>query len=277
MLSKHQDQQWRGVPQGGHAILDTIRATRAAGRMALCGYFLVGYPTPADFYRMVRAARALDIVEFGIPADDPRLDGPIIASAHETVTRERGVNAETALVLIGGLRGLPQPRFVMTYTAVGRALGGFLRLCVQNDVHGILVPDIAPEEGAYVATVSRAVQLTVVTLLDARADDAAFQRAVTTGDVVYLKAAPGPSGDAADFGGELHDTLARAIDRLRTLAPSLPVAIGIGIRQPEQVAAMARLDADMVIVGTRIIEHLETGEDALVRYINALRDATAYP
>ena len=35
-------------------LLRTIREIRASGRIALCGYFLAGYPTPDEFFRAVR-------------------------------------------------------------------------------------------------------------------------------------------------------------------------------------------------------------------------------
>lgn len=260
------------MPQ--NPIIDTIRQTRQQGRMALCGYFLAGYPSPEQFYRVVRACRALDVIEYGIPADDPALDGPVIANAHEVVTRQRGVRAETALVLIGGLAAVPQPRFVMTYTTVGREMGGFLRMCVTNEVHGVLVPDIKPDEGSFVASVTRTLQMAPITLLDARADDSAFHWAAEHGDIVYLKASTGATGSPANLDGELGDVIAGAIARLRDLSPDTPVAVGIGIREPEQVAALAALGADMAIVGTRIIEYLKQGDDALVRYVEQLRAAT---
>src|SRR5687768_3614889 len=55
------------LPENTNPLLPTLRQVRASGRMALCGYFLAGYPTPDDFYRMARAARGLDVIEFGIP------------------------------------------------------------------------------------------------------------------------------------------------------------------------------------------------------------------
>ncbi len=242
--------------------------------MALCGYFLVGYPTPEDFFRMVRAARDLDVIEFGIPAEHPALDGPVIASAHEVVTEQRGLGAETALALLGGLRDIRQPRFVMTYAAVGRALDGFLRLCVANDVHGMLAPDIDPQEGAYVATIARALNLAVFTLLDARADDETLQRCALLGDVVYVKASSGRTGESVRIEGEMHDTIARIVRRLREIKPGIPVAVGIGLQSPEQVSTLAELDVDMAIVGTKIVEHLQSGEQSLVDYIRELRRAT---
>ncbi|MFO7321680.1 MAG: tryptophan synthase subunit alpha [Chloroflexota bacterium] len=258
-------------------LLATLRCVRQSGRMALCGYFLAGFPTPDDFYRMVRAAVGLDVIEFGVPADDPALDGEVIAKAHRVVTAQRGIHAEPALALIGGLRDLPQPRFVMTYAAVGRSLDGFLRLCVENGVHGVLAPDIDPEEGAFVASRARALGLATITLLDARADDETLRTCVELGDLIYLKAALGPTGEKADIEGELGRMIAEMLRRIRDIKPDMPVGVGIGLQRPEQIAALAVLGVDMAIVGTKIVEHLQTGKDALVAYIESLRAATVFP
>jgi tryptophan synthase alpha subunit len=114
-------------------------------------------------------------------------------------------------------------------------------------------------------------------LLDARADDATVARCVPLADVIYLKAAPGRTGQPADLDGELGEVLAGAMARIRALDPAMPVAVGIGIQRPEQVAALARLDVDMAIVGTKIVEHVNRGEAALVDYVASLRAATRYP
>ena len=258
-------------------LIATLQKTRGEGRMALCGYFLVGYPTPDEFFRTVRASVDLDVIELGIPADEPRMDGPVIATAHQVVTGQRGIHAEPALALIGGLRNLPQPRLVMTYASVGRALDGFLKLCVENEVHGMLAPDIDPVEGAQVAQKARALGLASITLLDARASDEAVRWSVENGDLVYIKASASPTtGQSADVGGDLRSILADIIRRVRAVKPSIPVGVGIGLQRPEQVAALASLGVDMAIVGTKIIEHVQTGEDSLVKYIRSLREATVY-
>jgi tryptophan synthase alpha chain len=285
------DQLWRTVTHdlpplvaelekillGANPLLEALKTIRASGRMALCGYFLAGYPTPDAFFHMVRAARDLDVIEFGIPSDDPALDGTIIARAHQVVTAQRGIHAETALALIGGLRAIPQPRFVMTYAAVGRALDGFLQLCVDNSVAGVLAPDADPIEGAFIAHKARGVGLASVALLDARADDATVKNCVELGDMIYVKAAPGKTGTAADIDGDLRDLLASAIDRIRALNPVIPICVGIGLQRPEQVAALATLGVDMAIVGTKLVEYLDAGEDSLVNYIASLRAATHFP
>lgn len=255
-------------------LLRTVRSIRASGRAALCGYFLIGYPTPDAFYRMVRAASELDVIEYGIPAQNPLLDGPVIANAHEVVTMLRGLGAETALALVSGLRNIPQPRLVMTYASVGRETGNFLRLCVENGIHGLLAPDLAPEDD-YVLTVARTMNVAVVNFFDVRGDDETLQRCVATGDVIYLKAAPGPTGQSADFGGETGDQIKAAMDRIRSLKPETVVMVGIGVQRPDQVAALSRIGVDMIVVGTKVVEHVQQGEESLKAYLHELRAATA--
>lgn len=255
-------------------LLDTLRVIRESGRVALCGYLLAGYPTPDVFFQMARAASELDIIEFGIPADEPRLDGPVIASAHQIVTEQHGIHAEPALALIGGLRDLPQPRFVMTYADVGRALDGFLRLCIENNVHGVLAPDADLMEGAFIAQKAHDLGLAVITFLDARAPEDVAERSIEIGDLIYLKASTGATGQSAEIQGELRDTLAAAVGRIHTLKPSALTGVGIGVQRPDQVADLAALGVDMVIVGTRLVEHLGQGEQSLIDYIRSLRAAT---
>lgn len=244
--------------------------------MALCGYFLVGYPSPDEFFRMVRAAHNLDVIEFGIPTDMPYIDGPVIAGAHEVVTRRRGIHAEAALALTGGLSGLPQPSFVMTYATVGRELEGFLRLCVRNGVQGVLVPDIDSVEGAAVANQARSLGLASIMLLDIHATIEHLRWCVEYSDLIYLKAATGRTGEQIEVTGDLREALESVIHGIRALKPSLAIGVGIGLQQPEQIAALAQLDVDMAIVGTKVVEHLQKGERALVDYLQTLRDATAY-
>jgi tryptophan synthase alpha subunit len=128
-----------------------------------------------------------------------------------------------------------------------------------------------------VATLARALNLAVFTLLDARADEEAIRRCATLGDIVYVKASTGQTGQSAQIDGELRDALAQIVHRLREHRPAIPIAVGIGLQKPEQIAALAELDVDMAVVGTKIVEHLQTGEQSLVAYIHELRAATQFP
>lgn len=257
------------------ALLGRIRQVNAAGRTALCGYFLAGYPDPDTFHRAVRTAGALDVIEYGVPADDPTMDGATIAEAHRVVTRQRGIHVEPALALIGGINA-PQPSFVMTYTRVGRELQGFLRLCAENDLSGVLVPDIDPEEARFVAAGARSLGLAVISLVDARASQEALAQVALGNDMVYLKVAAGPTGEQLDLALQ-RQRVEDALKSLRAVSPDLLVAAGIGVQMPDHVAALAELGVDMVIVGTKVVEHTAGGVEGLRVYLASLRSATGGP
>jgi tryptophan synthase alpha chain len=255
-----------------NALLGRIREVNAAGRTALCGYFLAGYPDPDTFYRAVRTAGALDVIEYGVPADDPSMDGATIAEAHRVVTRQRGIHVEPALALIGGINA-PQPSFVMTYTRVGRELQGFLRLCAKNDLSGVLVPDIDPEEAHFVTAGARLLGLAVISLVDARASREALTQVAIGSDMVYLKVATGPTGEQLDLALQ-RQRVEAALKGLRSVRPDLLVAAGVGVQTPDHVAALAELGVDMVIVGTKVVEHTAGGVEGLSAYRASLRSAT---
>ena len=255
-------------------LIVTLKNIKASGQIALCGYFLVGYPSPKVFYEMIRVGNQLDVIEFGIPSIDPRFDGPIISDAHKVVTVQRGMDAETALALVGGLRNIPQPRFVMTYTQEGRALDGFLRMYVEHNIHGVLVPDIGPSEALYVASIARSLHLAYIGFIaGAMAKEDILQKAEIS-DMIYAKASKGSTGQMANIDEKLFDELSATIVLLRACKPDILIAMGIGIQHPGQVRQLAQLDIEMIIVGTKLMQCFELGEHALVEYIQDLQKTT---
>lgn len=215
----------------------------------------------------------LDVIEFGIPACNPCLDGPIISSAHRAVTGS-GVDAETALALIGGLRKLSQPRFVMTYTHEGRALDGFLRMCVENDIQGVFAPDIQQNEAVRVAAIVRALHLAYVSFIDEHMPPDVILAKAEISDMLYVKASKGHTGHQAAIDTEFTAKLAGLVHLIRACKPEIIISIGIGIQQPEQIRQLACLDIQMIIVGTALMEHLDMGEKQLAAYIDSLHSAT---
>jgi len=155
----------------------------------------------------------------------------------------------------------------------------------MNGLHGMLAPDMDEDEIRTLSTIMRALNLAVVKLVDARADDDSLERGIRLADVVYLrladvvylKAAPGRTGTPAEIEGDLQAVIDSSIRRIRALQPHLPIAVGIGIQRPDQVAALAALGVDMVVIGTRLVERVTEDEGALVAYLQTLRAATPYP
>jgi tryptophan synthase alpha chain len=259
---------------GREYLLSTVRRVRESGRIALCGYFLVGFPTPKEFYRLVRAAQRLDVVEFGIPSGNPMFDGPAIANAHQVAVCERGLDAETSLALIGGLRDVFPPRFVMTYAEDGRNLRGFLRACLGSNIQGVLAPDLDPSEARDVAFLARAMDLAFLRFVDPDMSQDEIDDAAVMSDVLYLRMAAGSTGGSATFELATCDRVRELLRRIRELNPKILVAGGIGIRRADQITSLATLGFDMAIVGTALVEQLADGPDRLAIKVDELRQAT---
>jgi len=86
---------------------------------------------------------------------------------------------------------------------------------------------------------------------------------------VMLQANPGPTGIKPVV---LPDN-ASVIGMLRTLGVTTPIALGIGIGNPEQARAAVEMGADGVVVGTLMVETMLRGRGALQDLLLSLREA----
>jgi tryptophan synthase alpha subunit len=260
-----------------NALLSHVLEIRRQGRMALCGYFLCGYPTPEEFYRAVRAAGQLDVIEFGMPSADPRFDGPVISDAHQVVMSERGIYTETALALLGGLRDVAQPRFVMTYAREGRELDGFLDLCMRNEVCGILAPDLEVDEAAYVSERAHGLGLAFVGFGSNTMPRRRLAQMARMSDIMYLQLAKGPTGSPLTLGNEVLAAMRDLAAFVREHNREALVAGGIGIQSGKQVARLAEADLDMVVVGTKLVDCLKEDQRRLKACLEELSLAAHRP
>jgi tryptophan synthase alpha chain len=60
---------------------------------------------------------------------------------------------------------------------------------------------------------------------------------------------------------------------LRTLGVKTPIALGIGIANPEQARAAVEMGADGVIIGTLMVETMLQGRSAVKELLLSLRGA----
>ncbi len=234
---------------------------KAEGRGALVTYLQAFDPdreTSLEIFRGLPAAGA-DVIEMGVPFTDPMADGPAIQRAGLRalkagatvdgvlgVVREvRKAENETPIVLMGYYNPL------LTY--------GLARFCAEAaaaGVDGLIIVDVPPEEADEVEPHTRANGLDLIRLIAPTTDEARLPRVLgaTTGFIYYV-AITGITGTrSADYA-----SLAPAIARLRRHT-ELPVAIGFGIRRPEQAAEAAGI-ADGAVVGTQLVDTLAASLD----------------
>ena len=243
------------------------------GHKALIPYITVGYPSIEDTLKVVPllASSGCDIVELGIPFSDPLADGVTIqkASFHAL---NNGVTPKLCLEVAGELsRKVDIPLVFMTYfnPIFSFGLEEFCSACAGSDIGGLIIPDLQPDEGSELEGITRKNSLDLIYLL---APTSAEERIKLVADrasgFIYLVSVTGVTG-ARD---KLPQELDAFVARVRKVAKQ-PLCVGFGISNPEQARQVARI-ADGVIVGSRIIQLMETGDLASVGdFVKELRQA----
>ena len=247
---------------------DRLTAAFARGRPALICYLPLGDPVAGDDLPQLYHECGVDILEIGVPGSDPYLDGKTIS---DSVRRAQlaGVNVRQASELIAGYRaGLPDIGMVwMTYPPDDPA--GLVDAVAASGVDGFLTPHPARTYSALGRQLEqRGVHYIHFLNHDPQLKD--VQGAVeSSSGYVMLQANPGPTGLKPIV---LPDNGA-VIAMLRRLGLTTPIALGIGIGNPDQARAAVKMGADGVIVGSLAVETLLEGRSALTELLCSLREA----
>ena len=235
-------------------IADTFARTRAEGRAALITFITGGDPTPAHSAALLDALveGGADIVELGMPFTDPMADGPSIQRANlralaagtrtadllEIATRFRERHPQVPLVLMGYANPM-----------VRRGPDWFAAQAAKAGVDGIICVDIPPEQDHELGPALRAAGLDLIRLATPTTDAARLPTVLegASGFLYYVSVA-GITG--LQQAGQA--SIDAAVKRFKA-ATDLPVAVGFGVRGPEQAEAIGRV-ADAVVVGSAIVE-----------------------
>ncbi|MBC2777961.1 tryptophan synthase subunit alpha [Parasphingopyxis marina] len=236
---------------------------RNEGRAALVAFVTGGDPTPADTGAILDALveGGADVIELGMPFTDPMADGPSIQEAN---LRSLGAGTTTAdlfsIATAFRERHPAVPLVLMGYAnpMVRRGADWFAGQCSDAGVDGIICVDIPNEEDQDLGPALREAGIAVVRLATPTTDEARLPAVLegASGFLYYVSVAGITGKQQAAM-----DSIEDAVARLKAHT-ELPVAVGFGVRTPEQAAAIARV-ADGVVVGSAIVELVgEHGKDA---------------
>ena len=229
---------------------------REEGRAGLVTYLSAGDPdrdTSARLFAGLSAAGA-DLIEIGMPFSDPMADGPVIQEAGQRALKQ-GMNLRRTLALVRELRRADDgtPIVLMGYYNPIYRYGveTFPRDAVEAGVDGVIVVDLPPEEDAELTGPARRAGLDVIRLATPTSDERRLPRIVEgASGFVYYAAIAGITGTRSADSAEV----AAAVRRLRRFT-DLPIAVGFGIRTPEQATQVGRA-ADAAVVGTALVQRV---------------------
>lgn len=250
---------------------------KATGRKGLIGFMTAGDPDPETGLEIMAAAcdAGLDALEIGVPFSDPTSDGPVIQEAAGRAlaagTTLAGVLDMTArlrartdipLILFSYYNPILQYGPAQLYTDAAAA-----------GLDGFLIVDLPPEEAGELTGQWPERGLPLIRLVAPTTPEQRTRQIVAgAGGFLYLITRTGVTGEG------LPDPamLARRVASLRDLS-GLPVALGFGIRNADDVKSMAPL-ADAVIVGSALVEKVAEGgtpAEMIERVRKTVRDLRA--
>ena len=197
-------------------------------------------------------AGGADVIELGMPFTDPMADGPVIQEANIRSLSAGTTTADIfAIAAAFRVRHPDVPLVLMGYANPMTIRGGdwFAAECTKAGVDGVICVDIPPEEDPELGPALRGAGVDLIRLATPTSDAARLPTILdgSSGFVYYVSVA-GITGKQQAAQASIEDAVARL-----KAATDLPIAVGFGIRTPEQAAAIARV-ADGVVVGSAIVE-----------------------
>ena len=238
-------------------ITERFAGLKVANRSAFITYVMGGDPDLETSYEILKGLpeAGADLIELGFPFSDPMAEGPTIQLA-----AERSLAAGTKMAMIFELvhrfrqNDKTTPIILMGYMNPLESMGPerFAYEAARAGADGAIIVDCPPEEAGAIHKAFAAHDLAFIRLITPTSDTERLAKLVenTSGFLYYVSVAGVTGVKSADPAA-----IAPNIEAVR-LARQLPVAVGFGIKTPDQAAAIAKI-ADGVVVGSVLVEAIK--------------------
>lgn len=256
-------------------ISERFAACKAEGRAAFVGYLTAYDPDLEQSKQRIFAAceAGLDVLELGVPFSDPSADGPTIQAAMVRALAA-GSRVDGVLEIAAAVRerfDTPIVLFSYANPLLRRGAGKTVADAKAAGVDGMLLVDLPPEAAGELRGPAIEAGLDWVGLAAPTSTPQRRAKIIAASSgFVYAVSLTGVTGAALDASDA---KLQATLGELKATAGELPVAVGFGIRSPEQVAALAP-HVDGVVVGSALVKAGQQGPEALGKLVRELVAAT---
>ena len=248
-------------------------ALREEGRAGLVAYVMSGDPDPATSSAILAGlpAAGADVIELGMAFTDPMADGPSVQAAGLRALKS-GISLRRTLDILREFRRQDDttPVVLMGYFNPIYAYGvdAFLKDARDAGLDGLIVVDLPPEEDKELCLPALSAGLNFIRLATPTTDDERLPTVLrnTSGFVYYVSYAGITGAKTAQA-----NTVEGSVQRIRKQT-DLPLAVGFGIRTPQQAAEIARV-ADAVVVGSAFTDAVQNSLDAEGRATDGTTEA----
>jgi len=237
-------------------IEEVFSDLKRQGKKGFIPFITAGDPDPATTAEiLIELSRAgASVIELGVPFSDPMADGPVIQRASERALKH-GLGVEKIFELVSGARKEIQTPIILFSYFNPLLQFGLKRLAEEAKaagVDGVLVTDLSPEESSEFESELRANDLDMIFLIAPTSTEERLKLvAQHARGFVYAVSRAGVTGvrTSVSAGAE------KLVNRMRKFS-SLPIAVGFGISNAEQVKDVHRY-ADAVVIGSAIVSEIE--------------------
>ncbi|MCW7754126.1 tryptophan synthase subunit alpha [Desulfobotulus sp. H1] len=233
-------------------IRNMFEQCRNRKEAALIGFVSAGDPDMETSRKIIFSMldHGMDLLEIGIPFSDPTADGPVIQLASQRALKA-GVSLGTALKMVKEIREhYPTPIVLFSYLNPILAHGPekFCKDAAAAGADGVLVVDMPLEESGELLPFLEASGLVSIPLVAPTTPEDRMEIICRNAKgFIYLVSMTGVTGS-----GGLHTDGAGAMARkVRAVSP-VPVALGFGISEASQVAALVP-HADGIVIGSAFV------------------------
>ena len=240
-------------------LTDRLNTCRQNGRLAFMAHVYCGDPDLGFSRKLIGRLRPhVDVLELGIPFTDPLADGAVFQAACRRAL-DNGTRVEHVFKTAADIRREdPQwPILITTYYNIIHRMGtaAFARRLKELDLQGVIVPDLPVEESNELNAACRQNELHLIQLVAPTTTPKRLKKILDQASgFVYVVSQTGVTGSGGDSDQSLRQLLAEV-----NAATDLPLLLGFGISQPEQVAGLDGIDG--FIIGSAIAR-LYAGEES---------------
>lgn len=237
-------------------IADAFKTLQRQNQKGFIPFITAGDPDLATTEQLlIELCRSgATLIELGVPFSDPMADGPVIQRSSERALKHNFGLQELLDTAARARKQIDIPIILFSYynPLLQFGLKRVAQAVSDTGLDGVLVTDLTPEESGEFEGELRAHELDMIFMVAPTSTDERLRLvAEHASGFIYAVSRAGVTGTRSSVSAEAE----KLVTRMRQFS-ELPIAVGFGISNAEQVADVQRY-ADAVVVGSAIVAEME--------------------
>lgn len=241
-------------------IEKTFEELKTEGKKGLVTFVTAGDPDAEKSLSVLEGLpeAGADFIEIGMPFSDPMADGPAVQASSiralksgmtlkgtlEILTQFRTKNSDTPVILMGYFNPIYK-----------YGCADFARDAKAAGADGLIIVDLPPEEDEELRVPAKEAGLDLIRLITPTTIGSRLDTVLenASGFLYYVSILGVTGTKSANI-----DEVGAHINEIRAKT-DLPIAVGFGIKTPQDAANMSKI-ADAVVVGSSIVENIKENQ-----------------